>query len=85
GKAIGTEGSVSVKAGKKVKNLVRYSRPRPPTELFPSSDKDKRGLKRKEISSDSDIEVDATAVATASIKKKTTVKRKTFQEVPSVP
>ncbi|MCI54469.1 hypothetical protein A2U01_0075719, partial [Trifolium medium] len=38
GKAIGTEGSVGVKAGKKAKNPVRYGRPRPPTELFPSSD-----------------------------------------------
>ncbi|MCI94397.1 hypothetical protein A2U01_0115695, partial [Trifolium medium] len=27
GKAIGTKGSVSVKAGKKVKNPVRYGRP----------------------------------------------------------
>ncbi|MCI80050.1 hypothetical protein A2U01_0101321, partial [Trifolium medium] len=41
-KAIGTKGSVSVKAGKKVKNPIRYGRPRPPTELFPSSDKEKR-------------------------------------------
>ncbi|MCI43421.1 hypothetical protein A2U01_0064658, partial [Trifolium medium] len=37
GKAIVTGGSVSVKAGKKVKNPIRYGRPRPPTEPFPSS------------------------------------------------
>ncbi|MCI72966.1 hypothetical protein A2U01_0094230, partial [Trifolium medium] len=36
-KAIVTGGSVSVKAGKKVRNHVRYGRPRPPTEPFPSS------------------------------------------------
>ncbi|MCI53625.1 hypothetical protein A2U01_0074872, partial [Trifolium medium] len=68
GKAIGTEGSVSVNAGKKIKNPVRYGRPRPPTELFPSSGKGKRSVKRKEVSSDSEFEVeaDATAVATAS-------------------
>ncbi|MCI52170.1 hypothetical protein A2U01_0073414, partial [Trifolium medium] len=64
GKAIVTVGSVSVKAGKNVKNLVRYGRPRPPTEPFSPSDKGKKRLKRKEISSDSDFEADATAVAT---------------------
>ncbi|MCI71135.1 hypothetical protein A2U01_0092398, partial [Trifolium medium] len=63
GKAVVTKGSVSVKAGKKVKNPVRYGCPRPHTELFPSSDKGKKSLKRKEISSDSDLEADATAVA----------------------
>ncbi|MCI41550.1 hypothetical protein A2U01_0062783, partial [Trifolium medium] len=71
---------------KKVKNPVRYGRPRPLTEPFPSSGKGKRNLKRKEVTSDSDFEeeADATAVATASTKK-TTGKRKTLQDVPSIP
>jgi hypothetical protein len=86
GKAVVIEESVSVKAGKKVKNPVRYGRPRPPTEPLTLSGKGKRSVKRKEVSTDSDFEedADATTVATSS-SKKTAGKKKTPQGVPSVP